>query len=111
MYSNLRPFATLFHHFFSFEALNLLEGQALQRTHFCFLSRPRSHSPNGSSNPNRSTVLPLPKGEGRGEGEERVQLQLTCLDGTASIKRSPFDRFVSYVNVCIKLPTDVRRTR
>jgi hypothetical protein len=35
---------------------------------FCFF-HPRSHAPNGSSNPNRSTVLPLPEGEGCGEGK------------------------------------------
>src|SRR5712672_3005292 len=49
-------------------------GRAQRRPRFASSTRPRSHTPNGSSNPNRSTVLPLAKGEGRGEGEGRVQL-------------------------------------
>src|SRR5213078_1773892 len=44
-------------------------GRAQRRPRFASSTRPRSHTPNGSSNPNRSTALPLPRGEGRGEGK------------------------------------------
>src|SRR6478735_4964318 len=47
-----------------------------RRRRFCFFHSPRSHSPNGPSNPNRPTVLTLPGGEGRGEGGFFVPTEL-----------------------------------
>jgi len=49
-------------------------GRAQRRRRFCLFCPPQSHTPNGSSDPNRSATLPLPKGDGWGEREERVQL-------------------------------------